>query len=66
MSPPLKSAVYTGVISELFGQMVPLTARSHPKNDAIEGFSRINPTAPSLWRGVMDGNEFGEFLPKFV
>ena len=61
--PALKSTVNAGVIAELLGQMVPLTARSHSENDAVEGFAGVDALASPRGSGIMGLDQFVKFLP---
>ena len=46
--------MHTAVVAEACGQLVPLTACPHPKNDAVEGFSGINAGASGGFRRIID------------
>ena len=52
--PPLERAVYAAVVAKALRQLVPLTARSHLKEDAIEGFPGINAGASGGFGRILD------------
>jgi len=64
--PAGKGAVDTAVVAELFGQMVPLAARPHPKDDAVEGLARVTALAASFGRRVVDSKDFVDEFPERI
>ena len=64
--PAGKGTVDAAVVAELFRQVVPLAARPHPKDDAVEGLARIAALAACFGRRVIDSQHFVDQLPKRV
>ena len=58
--------MYAAVVAKAFRQLVPLTARSHPKEDAIEGFPGINAGASGGFRRILDREHRLDRLPEGV
>lgn len=65
--PPLERSMHGGIVSELFGQSIPLTAGANAVNDAVEAFPGIGTRASHLGRGI-EFREQGEeeMFPKGI
>ena len=48
--PALKPPMNRAIIAKYLGQMIPLTPRAQPKNNAVDGLTKVN-TAPTGRRG---------------
>src|SRR5579871_203598 len=64
--PTLHSPMNGAVVAELFGQLIPLAARSHSVDDAIEGFASIDAFAARPSRRIMLLQERLQNAPEVV
>jgi len=64
--PTLKSAVSQAFVRKLFGQMIPLTSRSHPENDGIESSSGVDTFSARVFGWVAGFYNWFYFVPQFV
>jgi len=64
--PASEGAVDAAVIAELLGQMVPLAACAHAKDDAVEGLAWVAALASCSCGRVVDGQHLLDQLPERV
>src|SRR5262249_48156967 len=64
--PAAKGAIDADRIAELFGQKVPLTAGSHPKQDAIQGLALVYARTPHARGRIVDEEHFAHRFPQSI
>jgi len=65
-NPSLKPTMHRTIVSEHFRQLVPLTSRSHPKNDAVQRPTKIGARTTGTCRWIQIVQQGFDKLPGFV